>query len=211
VRLPGPAAPCPPPLRSPPARRAPLGATRPSRRPPVSVPASLPRPATRRRRCPTRARPAALFVRGGGAARARPCARCPGGQAARPSCPPPGAALPPRLAPGPWPPPRPGEGAVGVGLTGVPRRGARWGDLGVWGRTGLGVACHQWRGRNRWLPALGLGSGRPRGVCAPRAPRAPRARQASVPLAAASPGASPASCSREAAEMLLPQCRVVLA
>lgn len=81
--------------------------------PPASGECPLPPPRSQRTA-------AALFVRGGGAARSRPFARCPCGQTARPSRRSPGAALPLSRRrggrPGLCPPLRPGEGAVVVAV-----------------------------------------------------------------------------------------------
>lgn len=169
---------------------------------PPSGECPLPGPPT-----PPRARRAraALFVRGGGAAHSRPCARCPCGQAAAQLPPSPGTALPGAAA------------ATGVGrLPGVLHRGlerapSRWGR--GWGHARLAVGGAMlgylggregegwtlpimnsegvtWRSRDRGLVPFS----RPHGVCGPGAPCS-RAEpsEASIPRAL-SPGlrASPA-------------------
>ena len=138
-----PAAPSPSPAR--PRRGARPAAVplrvRPARAHPPSGECPLPA-ASHPQPCARRAA-AALFVRGGGAAHSRPCARCPWGQAAAQLPSSPGTALPQshrrRLQgwrPGLCPPPRPGEGAVADG-SGSGSRAAVGGER-CWGGSGDG-------------------------------------------------------------------------
>lgn len=116
--------------------------------PPASGECPLPPPRSQRTA-------AALFVRGGGAARSRPFARCPCGQTARPSRRSPGAAVPPV----PRCPSAVAEAGgracvLHCGLERAPswsRSGHGWwagmlGNFGEWGRTGLDVASSKQRG-----------------------------------------------------------------